>query len=125
MNPKSLSSTRWESHINSIKSISAQILNLREALLEMSEKDFDSKIRIEAKFLATNKLGNFEFLMTTIIWFELFFAVNFVSKLLQSKDMFIDVVIKKIKGLILFFMGYRETGFNKALGYMLKKLLLN
>ncbi|XP_058744291.1 uncharacterized protein LOC131616850 [Vicia villosa] len=117
LTPKSLSSTRWESHINSVKAIRYQMSDFREALLEVSEKDLDSKIRSEAKSLATNELGNFEFLMAIIIWFELLSEVNFVSKLLQSKDMLIDVAIEKIKGLISFFEGYRETGFNKALEY--------
>lgn len=40
-----------------------------EDLLEMTEKDFDSKIRSEVKFLAIDELGDFEFLMSIIIWF--------------------------------------------------------
>lgn len=53
--------------------------------------------------------------MAIIIWFEILSAINMVSKLLQSKDMLIDVAMEKIKGLILFFEGYRETGFYNAL----------
>ncbi|XP_066375233.1 uncharacterized protein [Miscanthus floridulus] len=34
---------------------------------------------------------------------------------MQEKDMLIDVAIKKVKGLISFFEGYRETGFLQAL----------
>lgn len=93
------------------------MLDFREALLEVSKKKFDSKIRSEVKSLATNELGNFEFLMATIIWFKFLSTINFVNKLLQSKDMIMDVAIEKIKGLISFFERYRETGFNKALKY--------
>jgi hypothetical protein len=117
LTPKSLSSTRWESHVNSVKAIRVQMSDFREALLEVSEKDQDSKISSEAKSLATNELGDFEFLMAIIIWFEILSAINLVSKLLQSRDILIDDAMEKIKGLISFFKEYRETGFNKALEY--------
>ena len=77
--------------------------------------ELDSKIRSEAKSLATNELGDFEFLIAIIIWFEILYAINLVSKLLQSKDMLIDAAMEKIKGLISFFEKYRETGFYDAL----------
>jgi hypothetical protein len=49
------------------------------------------------------------------IWYEVLYAANLVSKQMQEKDMLIDVAIKKVKGLISFFEGYRETGFLQAL----------
>ena len=115
LTPKPLSSTRWESRVESVKAIRAQMSDFREALLEVSEKDHDSKLSSEAKSLATNELGDFEFLMAIIIWFEILSAINSVSKLLQSKDMLIDVALEKIKGLISFFEGYRDNGFQNAL----------
>ncbi|XP_058784260.1 uncharacterized protein LOC131659034 [Vicia villosa] len=120
LTPKSLSSTRWESHVDSVKAIKTQMSDFREALLEVSEKDLDSKIRSEAKSLATNELGDFEFLMAIIIWFEILSTINVVSKLLQSRDMVIDVAMKKITGLISFFKEYREIGFKNALNYATK-----
>ncbi|XP_058742320.1 uncharacterized protein LOC131614784 [Vicia villosa] len=115
LTPKSLSSTRWESRVESVKAIRTQMSDFTEALLEVSENDLDPKIQNEAKSLATNELGDFEFLMAIIIWFEILSAINSVSKLLQEKDMIIDVSMEKIKELISFFEGYRETGFYKAL----------
>ncbi|XP_050897880.1 uncharacterized protein LOC127104761 [Lathyrus oleraceus] len=111
LTPKSLSSTRWDSRVESVKAIRTQMLEFTEALLEVSENDLDPKIQNEAKSLATNELGNFEFLMAIIIWFEILSAINSVSKLLQEKDMLIDVAMQKIKGLISYFEGYRETSF--------------
>ncbi|XP_048491478.2 uncharacterized protein LOC125492800 [Beta vulgaris subsp. vulgaris] len=115
LTPKSLSSTRWESRVDSVKAIRFQIVEIREALLQVSEHDNDSKIRSEARSLAINELGDFEFLIAIIIWFEVFSAINLVSKILQSKDMLIDVAIEKIKGLISFFETYRQSGFYDAL----------
>ncbi|CAJ2639611.1 unnamed protein product [Trifolium pratense] len=91
--------------------------DFREALLEVSENDSDSKIESEAKSLATNELGDFKFLVAIVIWYEILFAINTVSKLLQSSDMLIDFAMEKIKGLISFFEEYRETGFKNALNY--------
>jgi hypothetical protein len=65
--------------------------------------------------LAKNELGDYEFIVAICIWYEVLFAVNLVSKSLQTKDMLIDVAIEKVQGLISFFEGYRETGFLEAL----------
>ncbi|XP_048539125.1 zinc finger MYM-type protein 1-like [Triticum urartu] len=112
---RSLSSTRWESRMDSVKAIRFQILNIREALLQVSDIDNDQKTSSEAKSLANNELGDFEFLVAIVIWYEILYAVNLVSKNLQSKDMLIDVAIEQVQGLITFFNGYRDTGFCNAL----------
>jgi len=49
------------------------------------------------------------------IWYDILFAVNLVSKNLQSKDMCIDEAIEQIKGLLSFFEKYWENGFENAL----------
>jgi hypothetical protein len=59
---KFLSSTRWESHVDSVKAIRFQMDDIREALLQVSETDKDDTISSEAHSLATNELGDFEFL---------------------------------------------------------------
>ena len=38
-----------------------------------------------------------------------------ISKVLQSKDMCIDVAIEQLKGLISYFEKYRENGFTDAM----------
>ncbi|VAH53843.1 unnamed protein product [Triticum turgidum subsp. durum] len=111
---KSVSSTRWESRINSVKAIRFQISEIREALLQVADVDKDPKTCSEAKSLANNELGDFEFVVAIIIWYDVLAAINLISKDLQSKDMLIDVAIEKVQGLITFFKGYRDTGFTTA-----------
>jgi len=65
--------------------------------------------------LATNELGDFEFIVAIVNWYEVLSAINLVSKQLQAKDMLIDIAIEKVQGLISFFTKYRETGFPNAL----------
>ena len=67
---KSLSSTRWKSRINSVKAIRFQVSNIREALLQVSDIDNDPKTSSEAKSLANNELGDFEFLVAIVIWYD-------------------------------------------------------
>jgi hypothetical protein len=49
------------------------------------------------------------------IWYDILFAVNTVSKNLQSKNMHIDVAIDQLQGLISYFKTYRENKFISAM----------
>ncbi|XP_037474290.1 zinc finger MYM-type protein 1-like [Triticum dicoccoides] len=94
LTPKSVSATRWESRVDSVKAIRLQCAEIREALLQVVETDNDIKTSSEAKGLANNELGEYEFIVAIVIWYEVLYAVNLVSKHLQ---------------------GYRDTGFVEAL----------
>ncbi|XP_022897762.1 uncharacterized protein LOC111411468 [Olea europaea var. sylvestris] len=82
---KPLSQTRWKSHVESVRTIRFQALQIRNALLELARVD-DPKTKSEAE----------------------------VSKYLQIEDIHIDVAIDHLKGLISFFKSYRETRFESA-----------
>ncbi|XP_052619612.1 uncharacterized protein LOC111878296 [Lactuca sativa] len=113
---KSLCQTRWESRVESVKAIKLQLVDVREALLQVGEKDNDAAIASKATSLAEKELGDFEFLVSTVIWHQVLNHVNIVSKSLQSKDMHLDNAITEINKLIGYFKDYRETGFSKAIG---------
>ncbi|KAL5577798.1 hypothetical protein UlMin_019497 [Ulmus minor] len=97
---KSLPQTFWESHIESVKTIRFHISKIRDS---------------EARCSATYEMENFEFLLGMIIWYDMLFAINEVSKNLQHQDMHIDIVMDQLKGLVSFFEKYRKNGFTYAM----------
>ena len=58
---------------------------------------------------------SFEFLLGLIIWYEILFAINMVSKKLQSKSVCIDTTTKEFEGVMLFYLKYRNEGFESSI----------
>ncbi|XP_028072634.1 uncharacterized protein LOC114274846 [Camellia sinensis] len=113
---KSLSQTRWESRIESVKPLRYHASKIRDALVGLyNNPTTDSIAKSEAKSLVTHELETFEFLFSIVIWYNLLFHVNSVSKLLQSENMDITVAVKKLYGLVKYVAMYREVGFTEAM----------
>ncbi|XP_076901444.1 uncharacterized protein LOC143555849 [Bidens hawaiensis] len=84
---KSLSQTRWESRVESVKAIKLKLADVREALLEVGEKDGDLAIADEATTIAEN-IG-FDFLVSIVIWYEVLdkdFRENGFSKAIDEAE---------------------------------------
>jgi hypothetical protein len=112
---KSLCNTRWESRIKSVAAIRYQAPQLRAALLALSEDpEVESKDRSDAKNLF-DALGSFEFIFGMVIWHDILFVVNKVSKKLQSSSMCIASAMQQIKGIMDYFETYRNDGFESSM----------
>uniref|UniRef100_A0A7N0UM60 Uncharacterized protein n=1 Tax=Kalanchoe fedtschenkoi TaxID=63787 RepID=A0A7N0UM60_KALFE len=85
------STKRWHilkdnSHVDSVRAIRFQIVDTRDTLLQVFENDNDSKIKSEAKSLAKNELGDFKFLVTIVIWYDMLNYVNSVRVKYKEKN---------------------------------------
>jgi hypothetical protein len=112
---KSWCNTRWESQIKSVKAIRFQAPQIRSALLQLStDKDTEAKDRSGAKNLF-DLLGTFDFILGMVIWYDILFTVNKVSKQLQSPSICIDATLMRIEDTMSYFQNYRNNGFASSL----------
>ncbi|XP_023734603.2 uncharacterized protein LOC111882471 [Lactuca sativa] len=100
--------------LEELKSLGLEIDDMR-ALHEVGERDNDAVVASEAISLEEKELGDFEFLVSLVIWYQVLNHVNIMSKKLQLKDMHVDNAIKEINKLIEYCKDYRETCFSKAI----------
>ena len=112
---KPLSDTRWECRLESVEALWYQMSEIREALFAVADQSWDPMVKAKAESLANFEVGNFEFILATIIWYDILFAVNTVSKSLQSANMQLDVAVQQIKGLVTYLTKYQDTGFHSAM----------
>ena len=115
MTLKSLSATRWESHVENVKAIKTQFSQIKQALIQLTKVSEDGKVCRDAESLINGEFSSFEFILSLVIWYEILFKINVVSKKLQSTDMLLDVAVQNLKGLVNTFTTYRETGLDKAI----------
>ena len=107
---KTISGTRWESRIESIKPIRFQLCQVHDALVEISELTKDPKIKSESSSLANYEFS-YDFILSVVIWYELLSAINKVSKSLQNESMELSNAVQLLSGLKDFFTNFREKGF--------------
>lgn len=110
---KPICETRWECRLESVKAIKEQLKEISEALIEVSETTKIPAIQSEAKSLLEYEM-TFEFILSTVIWYDLLNAINKVSKTLQNEKISIDFALKNYVGLRNFLSSYRENGYKNA-----------
>lgn len=105
---KPLSETRWSSRIDSIKPLKLYLIKVCESLLEVAE---DNSFHIDARHKASSLLTsvqNFQFICGIIIWHDVLFHINIVSKQMQSATINIKVCQTYLKNLVDHFQQYRS-----------------
>lgn len=113
---KTLSDTRWEAKITSVKAVRYQLYDVHDALVTLANETEKSDVTTshEAITLA-EQLKDFGFIVSLIVWYEILFQVNIVNKSLQSKNVDLGKSIKMLEKCCNFLEEYRKPGFKKAL----------
>nr|XP_023667508.1 uncharacterized protein LOC111843829 [Paramormyrops kingsleyae] len=105
--------TSWESRIKSIEAVRYQAGQIRVALLEVREATADLVVRVEAQSLA-EEIGSYRFCICTAIRYDILSKIWYVSKLIQSPSMQLDVAVDLLKKTRDSLTSYRNTGFSDA-----------
>ncbi|XP_071700044.1 uncharacterized protein [Rutidosis leptorrhynchoides] len=93
---KSLSGTRWESHVESVKAIITQIPQIKEALIQLSEVCEDGKVCRDAKSLIDGEFSSFEFILSLVIWETGFDkAIIKAKKIAETIDVEPEIPVKR------------------------------
>jgi hypothetical protein len=110
---KSVSTTRWQARVDSVKAVRYQLPGIYDALLEMANTLHDTDSKWEAECLG-NELKKYRFIVSLVIWYDILFKINVISKVLQSISMELDTCVSEIDKGIKSLFHYRDTGFAEA-----------
>lgn len=110
---KQVCETRWEARISAVQAVRYQYVEVRDALVELGDKIDDPQTASEAKSLI-DQLEDFSFIVTLILWNEILFEVNLISKSIQGKEVDISDCSEKFNKCLEFLNRFRENGYVDA-----------
>ncbi|XP_065678121.1 zinc finger MYM-type protein 1-like [Hydra vulgaris] len=108
---KPLSATRWASRIDALKPLRFQLCEIYDALILIIEDvNRDAETKVKARGLAKN-IKNYKFICGVILWHDILFEINSVSKLLQSVTINISDCVRMLSETIKKVKSYRQSGY--------------
>lgn len=111
---KPLSETRWECRINSVRAIRYQAADIFDALIEVADNSTDPMVHSQASSLA-KELKEFEFIVSSVMWYEILNHINVISKSLQNEKCDISVAISMMQSVLTWLREYRRDGFQSVI----------
>lgn len=111
---KALSTTRWECRVEAVKAVLYQLpdmLNALEALHDFAIEKSDSECASSASSLC-RELKKWTFMVSCVVWYDVLYIINKVSKILQGPKVSIETMKREISAVIDFLQDFREHGFN-------------
>nr|XP_047143348.1 uncharacterized protein LOC124817393 [Hydra vulgaris] len=108
---KPLSATKWASRIDALKPLRFQLCEIYDALILIIEDvNRDAETKVKARGLAKN-IKNYKFICGVILWHDILFEINSVSKLLQSVTINISDCVRMLSETIKKVKSYRQSGY--------------
>lgn len=105
---KKVCETRWESRVSSLAAVRFNYTSVRDALQNLHEESNESVPASEALSLIQN-MEQFEFIVTIVVWYDILFQVNIVSKAMQSETMDLPNASQLLKNCSEFVKQYRHS----------------
>lgn len=78
--------------MQSIEVVRYQAVLVREALIQVRDQPTDPVLCTEAQSLA-EELGSYRFAICTVVWYEILYHIQQVSKLMKSPLMQVNVAV--------------------------------
>ncbi|XP_065645568.1 uncharacterized protein LOC136076034 [Hydra vulgaris] len=111
---KPLSDTRWESRVESLKTLKYEYSKVYDALVEIANSsEYDTFTEFQANNLV-KQMSKFAFMVSLIVWYDILFQVNLVSKKMQSPNYDLSTAQTKIDQLLKYFNDFRDKRINDA-----------
>ncbi|XP_065667711.1 uncharacterized protein LOC136088003 [Hydra vulgaris] len=111
---KPLSDTRWESRVESLKTLQYEYSKVYDALVEIANSsEYDTSTIFQANNLA-KQMSKFIFMISLSVWYDILFKVNLVSKKIQSPDYDLSTAQTEIDQLLKYFNDFRDKGIKDA-----------
>ncbi|GBP36942.1 Zinc finger MYM-type protein 5 [Eumeta japonica] len=106
-----LSETRWECRVSSVKAVKYQLSDICDALKDLAESTTDCQLVSECH----SEITTYEFVISLVIWYDILIKINVISKMWQSENMHLDVAIQHLDAFTNWLDNYRENGFQSSL----------
>ena len=110
---KPLSETRWECRIESVKAVRYQLEDVADCLEALSDIG-DPALYSECRSLRREILS-YEFIISLIVWYDILFKINIISKLWQKVNMDLSTAMKHFEGFLTWISEYRKSGWVSVL----------
>lgn len=111
---KSLSDTRWESRIETVKAILLHFDNVVECTENLKNQTEESDTLSDCDSVL-NEMLSIEFIISLHLWYEILSRVNIISKLWQSVQVHLSIALDHLHTFCDWVEEYRQTGFEQCL----------